>query len=83
MKKNLLRQKLLEISRKVVDTAVMGEDPDEMLRSLQKSVFELNTSGSKDSSDPERDVEEWVDYVMKGCPGSRLSIRTINRHEHD
>ncbi|GIP10440.1 DnaB-like helicase C-terminal domain-containing protein [Paenibacillus macerans] len=65
LKKNLLRQTLLGISRQVVDAAVEDEDPDEMLRNLQKSVFELSTSESKDSSDPERDVEEWADYVMK------------------
>lgn len=65
LKNNLLKEKLLGISRQIVDTAEGGEEPDEVLRNLQKSVFELSTSESKDSSDPERDVEEWADYVMK------------------
>ncbi|MNJ25684.1 Replicative DNA helicase [compost metagenome] len=63
LKKTLLRQKLLGLSRRVVDTAVEGKDPDEMLRDLQKTAFELTTSESQDSSDPDKDVEDWVQHV--------------------
>lgn len=65
LKKNLLGQQLLRLSRRVAETTSEGEDPDELLRDLQKSVFELSSSESKDSSDPDRDVEEWTAHVMK------------------
>lgn len=65
MKKTLLQQKLMGLSRQVVDDAVGGRDPDEMLRDIQKTAFELTTSESKDSSDPDRDVEEWVQHVFE------------------
>lgn len=65
VKKEHIRNKLLELSRKVVVDAEDGEDPDDLLRGLQKAALELSSSESKDSVDPGRDVDEWAEQVMK------------------
>ena len=54
-----------ELKRTGMELSADAEDadPDELLRGLQEKAFDLRTTDSGDDHDPEKDLDDFMDYV--------------------
>ncbi|MEJ9220347.1 replicative DNA helicase [Paenibacillus glucanolyticus] len=65
LKKEHLGTNLNKLARNTIYQLNEDEDPDETLRSLQQSVLSLHTSESESLIDPDREVDEWAEYMLE------------------
>lgn len=65
LKKARLSQDVYSLGSELQQRVAEGEDPDDILRDVQQTAFTLETSESGGLSQPDKDVDDWAEYMLR------------------